>query len=80
MNCTLHNLQALDFEIPNELMLRLNEASKLELKFPYSFFGSEIQAMIHGGVTVGDKPQNYYPLIETSGSGAGVESSTEQQE
>lgn len=71
------NLQALDFTIPQELLARLNKASTPELKFPYSFFGSEIQAMLHGGVTVGSKPQHYYPLIETSGSGSGVESGDE---
>ncbi|MDJ0567567.1 MAG: aldo/keto reductase [Pleurocapsa sp. MO_192.B19] len=67
------NLQALDFTIPQELLTRLNEASSPELKFPYFFFSAEMQAMLHGGVTVGAKPQHYYPLIETSGSSAGVE-------
>lgn len=74
------NLQALDFSIPQELLARLNEVSSPELKFPYSFFNGEIQGMLHGGVTVGAKPQHYYPLIETSGSsgsGASVESGIE---
>lgn len=74
------NLQALDFTIPQELLSRLDRASTPELKFPYSFFGKEIQAMLHGGVTVGAKPQNYYPLIETSSSDAGVELSNENND
>ena len=74
------NLQALDFTIPQELLTRLNKASTPELKFPYSFFGSEIQAMLHGGVTVGSKPQHYYLLIETSGSGSGIESGDENND
>ena len=74
------NLQALDFTIPQELLTRLNKASSPELTFPYSFFSAEMQAMLHGGVTVGAKPQNYYPLIETSGSGAGVESGKENND
>ena len=53
------NLQALDFTIPDELLARLNQASTLTPTFPYSFFGSEIQAMIHGGVVVSNKPQSY---------------------
>ena len=55
------NLQALDFTIPEDLLIRLNEASSPELKFPYSFFGAEIQAMLNGGAKVSAKPQNYYP-------------------
>jgi diketogulonate reductase-like aldo/keto reductase len=55
------NLKALEFEIPTELNARLAAASRPETQFPYSFFGSEIQKMIHGGKTVGDKPAGYYP-------------------
>ncbi|NEQ63656.1 MAG: aldo/keto reductase [Moorea sp. SIO4A1] len=71
------NLQALDFTLSEEHFMRLNQVSTPELKFPYTFFGSEMQAMLHGGVTVGDKPKNYYPVIETSGGGAGVDSDPE---
>jgi aryl-alcohol dehydrogenase-like predicted oxidoreductase len=53
------NLKALEFEIPLELMNRLERVSRPEVQFPYSFFGSEIQGMIHGGVTVGNKPLGY---------------------
>ena len=68
------NLQALDFTIPDELLVRLNEVSIPTPTFPYSFFGSEIQSMIHGGVTVGDKPAGYYPKIETSGTPVSLDS------
>ena len=67
------NLQALDFELPSELRQRLDAVSEPERPFPYSFFGQELQAMLHGGATVGDKPLGYRPHIETSGEGAGVE-------
>jgi aryl-alcohol dehydrogenase-like predicted oxidoreductase len=53
------NLKALEFEIPTELMNRLENVSRPEAQFPYSFFGNEIQGMIHGGVTVGYKPIGY---------------------
>jgi aryl-alcohol dehydrogenase-like predicted oxidoreductase len=53
------NLQALDFTIPDQLLNRLEVASRPEVQFPYTFFGSEIQSMIHGGVSVGTKPAGY---------------------
>ena len=71
------NLQALDFTIPDELLMRLDRVSTPTLTFPYSFFGSEIQTMIHGGVTVGAKPQNYYPAVEINPSSVGGESTQE---
>ena len=71
------NLQALDFTIPDELLMRLDRASNPTPTFPYSFFGSEIQTMIHGGVTVGAKPENYYPAVEINPSSAGGESTEE---
>ncbi len=71
------NIQALDFTIPDELLARLNRASTPTPTFPYSFFGSEIQTMIHGGVTVGAKPENYYPAVEINPSSAGGESTEE---
>ncbi|NJL46700.1 MAG: aldo/keto reductase [Leptolyngbyaceae cyanobacterium SM2_5_2] len=65
------NLKALDFEIPSELKQRLDEVSRPAVQFPYSFFGDEIQGMIHGGVTVGAKPVGYIlnQLIQSSGAG-----------
>ena len=53
------NLKALDFEIPAELMARLDEASATKPGFPYSFFQPGMQGMITGGATVGDKPAGY---------------------
>lgn len=65
------NLKALDFEIPPELSYQLEQVSRPEPQFPYSFFGGDIQGMIHGGVTVGTKPIGYAPehLIQSTGSG-----------
>lgn len=52
------NLGALDFEIPIELQQKLDEVSRPEVRSPYTFFesSSQMQTMIHGGVTVG-KPR-----------------------
>ncbi|KAB8332165.1 aldo/keto reductase [Scytonema tolypothrichoides VB-61278] len=66
------NLKALDFEIPAELANRLEAISRPEPQFPYSFFGSEIQGMIHGGATVGYKPAGYHPDVLIQSTGAGV--------
>ncbi|MEO0804401.1 MAG: aldo/keto reductase [Cyanobacteria bacterium J06642_2] len=54
------NLGALDFDIPAELQTRLNAVSQPETPFPYTFFESAIQNMIHGGATVGNKPSSFY--------------------
>ena len=53
------NLGALDFEIPAELQQRLDEASRPETRFPYTFFEPHLQGMITGGTTIGDKPASY---------------------
>jgi diketogulonate reductase-like aldo/keto reductase len=66
------NIAALAFEMPSELRVRLDAASTPERTFPYTFFGSEIQGMIHGGVTVGDKPPGYFPSVAIFGGGSGV--------
>ncbi|MBW4633769.1 MAG: aldo/keto reductase [Iphinoe sp. HA4291-MV1] len=66
------NLKALDFQIPNELSDRLEAISRPETQFPYSFFGPEIQEMIHGGKPVGTKPTGYYPNVLIESAGAGV--------
>jgi hypothetical protein len=66
------NLKALEFEIPTELADRLETVSRPELQFPYSFFDSEIQGMIHGGVAVGNQPAGYKPDILIQSAGAGV--------
>jgi aryl-alcohol dehydrogenase-like predicted oxidoreductase len=66
------NIAALSFDIPAELKQRLDAVSAPERTFPYIFFGSELQGMIHGGATVGSKRQGYFPTVEISGTGAGV--------
>jgi aryl-alcohol dehydrogenase-like predicted oxidoreductase len=63
------NLAALTFDLPSELAARLDAVSEPERRFPYTFFASEIQGMIHGGSTVGAKPRTYYPHVENSGPG-----------
>lgn len=69
------NLAALDFELPEALRLRLDTASAPAAPFPYTFFGPEIQAMLAGGATVGDKPAGYHPTVLTTGGGAGIDAS-----
>jgi aryl-alcohol dehydrogenase-like predicted oxidoreductase len=59
------NLAALSFEIPAALRERLDRVSAPDRPFPYTFFGAEIQGMIHGGARVGAKPEGYIPHIET---------------
>lgn len=66
------NLKALDFEISGELSDRLQTVSRTKSQFPYSYFESEIQGMIHGGKPVGLKPTGYYPNIFIESAGAGV--------
>jgi aryl-alcohol dehydrogenase-like predicted oxidoreductase len=65
------NLIALEFEMPPELVDRLDCISRPAAQFPDSFFGNEIQGMIHGGVSVGRKPPGYAPdsLIQSPGAG-----------
>jgi aryl-alcohol dehydrogenase-like predicted oxidoreductase len=65
-------LKAVEFEIPLELANRLEVVSRPEVQFPYSFFGNEIQGMIHGGVAVGQKPAGYTPDVLIQSAGAGV--------
>lgn len=57
------NLSALSFDIPAQWRARLNEASALETPFPYWFFGDTQQTRIHGGVSVGSKPDGYAPPV-----------------
>ncbi|MBI3528883.1 MAG: aldo/keto reductase [Betaproteobacteria bacterium] len=68
-------LQALDFSLPAELVARLDAVSAPQVRFPYTFFSNEIQAMLHGGATVGDKPSGYRPNVQVAGTGAGVSAS-----
>jgi aryl-alcohol dehydrogenase-like predicted oxidoreductase len=66
------NLKAFSFGIPTELANRLETISRPEPQFPHSFFGSEIQGMIHGGATVGYKPAGYQPDVLIQSAGGGV--------
>ncbi|BAU10329.1 aldo/keto reductase [Leptolyngbya sp. NIES-3755] len=66
------NLEALNFEIPKELSDRLEQVSRPESQFPYSFFENDIQGMIHGGASVGLKPTGYQPDVLIQAAGAGV--------
>jgi aryl-alcohol dehydrogenase-like predicted oxidoreductase len=67
------NLQALTFTVPSELAARLEQVSRPEQQFPYSFYGPEIQGMVHGGKPVGSKPAGYHPDVVIEGPGAGVQ-------
>ncbi|MEM8901486.1 MAG: aldo/keto reductase [Bacteroidota bacterium] len=53
-------LTSLEFQIPQSLMQKLNQVSKPDLLFPYSFFIPSMQFMLTGGTQVGDKPVNYH--------------------
>lgn len=55
------NLQALDFEIPARLLARLEGASDPGRPYPQYFFDDGMQAMVNGGVTVGEKHAGYWP-------------------
>ncbi|MEM8543657.1 MAG: aldo/keto reductase [Cyanobacteria bacterium P01_H01_bin.119] len=66
------NLGALDFEIPAELQQRLENISRPEVRFPYTFFEPSLQGMLNGGATVGDKPSSFHAAVLVEGSGAGV--------
>jgi len=66
------NLAALDFTLAPELVARLDSVSAPARPFPYSFFGNEIQAMLNGGASVGDKPAGYARHVMVGGAGAGV--------
>jgi hypothetical protein len=59
----------LAIEIPNDLKLQLDEASALEERFPYSFFGPSVQEMVSGGKTVGQKPPHYQKEILFASTG-----------
>lgn len=68
------NLAALDFTIPPELRERLDHISKTPPPFPYSFFGSEIQARVTGGAVTGNKPAGYAPPLLVEGDAVSITS------
>ena len=53
------NVKALEFDIPTTLKQKLNEASAIDIPFPHSFFGEEVQGIITGGHKIGNKHPNY---------------------
>lgn len=53
------NLQALDFEIAPALRARLDAASTPERRYPYVFFGPEMQRAVHGGTNVAEEPGTF---------------------
>lgn len=66
------NIEALDFDIALELANRLESVSKPSSQFPYAFFDAQIQGMIHGGATVGSRPDGYQPGVLINSAGGGV--------
>ena len=52
------NIAALEFDIPNELQLRLDEASAPYAPFPFSYL-DETQAMIAGESILAERPSGY---------------------
>ncbi len=57
------NLAALSFEIPSELLKKLNTVSAPPVPFPYTFFQNKLQQTIAGGTSVGPKPPHYTPKL-----------------
>jgi aryl-alcohol dehydrogenase-like predicted oxidoreductase len=53
------NLAALEFDIPPELVERLEAAGRPEAVFPYIFFDDALQGMMRGGTTVAAAPPWY---------------------
>ena len=66
------NLHALDFEIPAELRSLLDQISAPTPRFPYTFFTPAMQAMLTGGVPIGDKPASYSAPIFLNSKPAGI--------
>ena len=60
-------MAALDFELPAELMTRLDAVSAPRAPFPYTLFTPEFQRSLHGGAAVGDKPAGYRPRVVVPG-------------
>ena len=58
------NLEALDFEIPAELMAKLTEVSEVPMMakpLPYSIISREANIhAIHGGLDIREKPEGYF--------------------
>ncbi|MDR3428867.1 MULTISPECIES: aldo/keto reductase [Silvimonas] len=54
-------LRSLEFDIPTELVARLDQASEPARPFPYYMFADNHQHRIHGGVTVASQPTSFAP-------------------
>ncbi len=54
------NMNALDFEIPVDLMKQLNDASAPDIPYPYTFFQPKMQERIYPETKVGLKPDSYW--------------------
>ncbi|PRP68404.1 aldo/keto reductase [Nonlabens agnitus] len=54
------NMKALDFNIPTELMKKLNDASAPDIPYPYTFFQPKMQERIYPDTKVGLKPDGYW--------------------
>ncbi|MDY7014562.1 MAG: hypothetical protein SVX43_13350 [Cyanobacteriota bacterium] len=48
----------------------MDEVSRPETRFPYTFFEPSLQGMVRGGATVGDKPASYRKAVLVEGSDA----------
>lgn len=55
------NLRALEFDIPEEGLRRLDEAGRPEMVFPYSFFSAAMRPRLTGGVIVRREPVGFRP-------------------
>jgi aryl-alcohol dehydrogenase-like predicted oxidoreductase len=53
------NLSALEFDLPAPLRARLDDVSRPDAPFPYSYWADVIQSAMYAGAAVGDKPEGY---------------------
>ena len=58
------NMKALDFDIPAELMKKLDDASERAIKYPYTFFQPEMQSRITPDGNISHKPPNYWKDVQ----------------
>jgi aryl-alcohol dehydrogenase-like predicted oxidoreductase len=58
------NMNALDFEIPADLLQELNDVSAPEIAYPYSFFEPKTQQRIYPEQKAGYKPPHYWKSVD----------------
>ncbi len=63
------NVAALGFDLPDDIEMRLDEASTPYAPFPHSYL-DETQAMIAGACVIGQRPRSYAAFRETVGTSA----------